>query len=62
MRENDTYDIERVGQICSDIRRYLKDLQDLNIIQVSDLEDKRNFYSVSMVLFSLLKPHPRSRQ
>ncbi len=34
MRENDTYDIERVGQICSDIRRYLKDLTDLNIIKV----------------------------
>jgi hypothetical protein len=45
MRENDTYDIERVGQICSDIRRYLKDLQDFNIIQFSDLEDKRNCYA-----------------
>ncbi len=54
MRENDTYDIERVGKICSDIRSYLKDLQDLKILQVSDLEDKRNFYAVSMVLFSLL--------
>jgi uncharacterized protein YutE (UPF0331/DUF86 family) len=49
-----TYDMERLGSICSDIRRYLRDLEDLNIREARDLYDKRNFYAVSMVLFSLL--------
>lgn len=54
MREKATYDIERMGLICSDIRRYLKDLEEIPIVQASDLDDKRTFYAVSMVLFSLL--------
>jgi uncharacterized protein YutE (UPF0331/DUF86 family) len=49
-----TYDMERLGSICSDIRRYLRDLEDLNIREAGDLYDKRNFYAVSMILFSLL--------
>jgi uncharacterized protein YutE (UPF0331/DUF86 family) len=49
-----TYDIERLGSICSDIRRYLRDLEELNIRKSGDLHDKRNFYAVSMILFSLL--------
>lgn len=48
------YDIERMGSICSDIRRYLVDLDELNIGDAGDLLDKRNFYAVSMILFSLL--------
>ncbi|KUK98553.1 MAG: hypothetical protein XE10_2023 [Methanoculleus marisnigri] len=48
------YDIERIGSICSDIRRYLVDLEQLNIGYAGDLSDKRNFYAVSMILFSLL--------
>jgi uncharacterized protein YutE (UPF0331/DUF86 family) len=54
MTEPVTYDMERLGSICSDIRRYLRDLEDLNIREASDLYDKRNFYAVSMILFSLL--------
>jgi uncharacterized protein YutE (UPF0331/DUF86 family) len=49
-----TYDMERLGTICSDIRRYLRDLDDLGIREAGDLHDKRNFYAVSMILFSLL--------
>lgn len=43
-----------MGLICSDIRRYLKDLAEIPVVQVSDLENKRTFYAVSMVLFLLL--------
>ena len=48
------YDEERIGTILSDIQRYLKDFEELEIHDVQDLEDKRNFYASSMVLFSLL--------
>jgi len=48
------YDEERIGTILSDIQRYLKDFEELGIHDVQDLEDKRNFYASSMVLFSLL--------
>lgn len=46
--------MERIGTICSDIQRYIRDLEDLNIRQIQDLNDKRNFYALSMILFSLL--------
>jgi uncharacterized protein YutE (UPF0331/DUF86 family) len=53
--ENDIrYDEERIGMIFSDIGRYLKDFEELGIHSVQDLDDKRNFYASSMVLFSLL--------
>jgi len=53
--ENDIlYDEERIGTIFSDIQQYLMDLEDLGIHSVQDLQDKRNFYASSMVLFSLL--------
>jgi uncharacterized protein YutE (UPF0331/DUF86 family) len=48
------YDVERMGMLLSDIRTYSDDLEDLNIQTVEDLQDKRNFYAVSMILFSLL--------
>ena len=48
------YDIERFGSIFSDIRRYLHDLEDMHIDREEDLNDKRNFYATSMVMFSLL--------
>jgi uncharacterized protein YutE (UPF0331/DUF86 family) len=54
MEKTDRYDMERIGTICSDIQRYLRDLKDLNIRKIEDLNDKRNFYAVSMILFSLL--------
>ena len=48
------YDRERIGKIMSDIERYFRDLEGLNIKRVEDLEDKKNFYAISMLLFSIL--------
>ena len=50
------YDVERIGKIISDIERYFRDLEleGLNIKKVEDLEDKKDFYAISMVLFSIL--------
>jgi hypothetical protein len=51
MRKDVQYDTGRIGSICSDIKRYLGDLDQLNIRKATDLSDKRNFYAVSMILF-----------
>lgn len=48
------YDRERMGSLFSDIRKYCDDLKAMDIRSVEDLHDKRNFYAVSMILFSLL--------
>ncbi|HOT03571.1 MAG TPA: DUF86 domain-containing protein [Methanolinea sp.] len=49
-----SYDIIRIGSILQDISRYFNDLGSLNIQDVSDLSDSRNFYAASMILFALL--------
>jgi uncharacterized protein YutE (UPF0331/DUF86 family) len=48
------YDIERISKIISDIERYFHDLKGLDIHNVEDLDDKKNLYSVSMILFSII--------
>jgi len=48
------YDMERIGKIISDIEKYFRDLGELKIEKIEDLEDKRNFYALSMALFSIL--------
>lgn len=48
------FDVEIMGSLFSDIRKYFDDLESMNIRSVEDLHDKRNFYAVSMILFSLL--------
>ncbi len=48
------YDTERIGKIISDIEKYFRDLKELDIKRVEYLEDKKNFYSLSMVLFSII--------
>jgi len=48
------YDVERIGKIINDIGRYFRDLEELNVTRVEDLEDRKNFYAISMVLFSIL--------
>lgn len=48
------YDVERIGKIISDIEKYFTDLEELKIDKEEDLEDKRNFYALSMALFSIL--------
>ncbi len=47
------YDTERITKIIEDIERYFKDLDSLNIRSVVDLKSRKNFYSLSMVLFSI---------
>jgi predicted double-glycine peptidase len=37
------YDVERMGTLLSDIRKYSEDLDAMNIRSVEDLHDKRNF-------------------
>jgi hypothetical protein len=54
MEKDIRYDEERIGTIFSDIQRYLKDFEGVGIHSVRDLDDKRNFYASSMILFSLL--------
>lgn len=46
------YDKERITKIISDIEKYLKDLEELNLYE--DLDDKKNYYACSMLLFSIL--------
>ena len=48
------YNVERFGSIFADISRYIRDLEELHIERREDLNDKRNFYAVSMIFFSLL--------
>jgi len=48
------YDLERIGKIISDIEKYLRDLEELDIKEAKDLADKRNFYAISMVLLSIV--------
>jgi uncharacterized protein YutE (UPF0331/DUF86 family) len=48
------YDVERIANIISDIERYLRDLEELGIKNIEDLNDKKNMYALSMVLFSII--------
>lgn len=48
------YDKERIGTLIGDLERYFKDLEGLKINKLNQLEDKKNFYSVSMLLFSIM--------
>ncbi len=49
-----SYDTERLGKIFSDIERYGNDLSSMGIKSVKSLEDKKTFYSTSMLLFSII--------
>lgn len=48
------YDNERIAKILADLEKFLKDLELLNIKSKKDLDDLKNFYSASMVLFSII--------
>jgi len=48
------YDREQVSKIISDIERYTKDLQELDIRAREDLEDRRTLYALSMLLFTII--------
>ena len=48
------FDLEQLTKIISDIYRYLDDLEKIEPKDLSDLDDIRNFYAVSMILFTLI--------
>lgn len=48
------YDRERIALILADIEVYCTDLREFQIRSAEDLRDKKTYYAVSMVLFSLL--------
>ena len=48
------YDREQVSKIVSDIERYTRDLQELDIKCREELEDRRTLYALSMLLFTIL--------
>lgn len=48
------YDRERIALILADINVYCIDLREFQIRSAEDLRDKKTYYAVSMVLFSLL--------
>jgi uncharacterized protein YutE (UPF0331/DUF86 family) len=43
-----------MARICGDIDRYIGDISRLSIHERRDLEDRKNYYALSMVLFSLM--------
>lgn len=48
------FDLEQLTKIVSDIYRYLDDLEEIKPKDLHDLDDIRNFYAVSMILFTLI--------
>jgi len=48
------YDIERIGIMIDDIESYLSKLDSFNIKTVKDLNDDKNFYSSSMLIFNII--------
>lgn len=46
------YDLNRIDSIASDILVYLKKIEALKIKSEKDLDDDRNFYSSSMLIFN----------
>ncbi|HLD57960.1 MAG TPA: HepT-like ribonuclease domain-containing protein [archaeon] len=48
------FDKERIGVIISDLERFFKDLESLEIKSDKDLDDRRNFYSTSMLVFAAI--------
>ena len=51
---NMKFDKVKIGKVLSDIRKYLKDLEEEKIKKWEDLKEKSKFYSCSMLVFSLV--------
>ena len=47
-------DDERIGTLISDVERYMSDLEEMGISSADDLSEKKDYYSASMILFSLM--------
>lgn len=48
------YNIERVGKIIADIKKYCKELEDYKITKVDNLYDGKTYNASSMVVFAVL--------
>jgi uncharacterized protein YutE (UPF0331/DUF86 family) len=48
------YDLERINKIILDIERFFTDLDETEVKSVDDLENKKNFYAVSMIIFAII--------
>src|SRR3989344_2080151 len=48
------YDIERIGKLTTDIEKYLREIEQYKIENVSDLQDSKTYHATSMVLFAVL--------
>jgi len=48
------YDLSRIDTIISDILAYLEKIESFKITSVKDLDDDKNFYSYSMLIFNAL--------
>ncbi|CEG11883.1 conserved hypothetical protein [groundwater metagenome] len=48
------YDLEKITIIIADMEKYFEDMEKLGIRKIEDLDDIKNFYSVSMLLFAIL--------
>lgn len=46
--------VERMTVIIKDIERFSRDLSELDIKGIQDLQDKSKFYASSMILFSII--------
>ncbi len=51
------FDLERITKILADMETFFSDLKSFNIAKSDDLKDRKNFHSVSMVLFAILNPY-----
>jgi uncharacterized protein YutE (UPF0331/DUF86 family) len=47
------YDIQRIGKIISDIKKYFKELKSYNLSK-EDLSDSKNYNASSMLIFAIL--------
>jgi len=48
------YDVERIEMLMEDIEFYLNKLESLKIKNIKDMDDDKNLYSSSMLIFSAI--------
>ncbi|MEM7827029.1 MAG: HepT-like ribonuclease domain-containing protein [Candidatus Aenigmatarchaeota archaeon] len=46
--------MERIAQAIADIEKWFKELKKLDIKRLENLDDSRNFYTASMLIFSII--------
>lgn len=48
------YDLQKMGNLIAEIKKYLNELRSYNIKEISDLEDGKTYNASSMVVFAIL--------